>query len=216
MYVSGNSPPLERYREMTGSFGSVFISSLKKTSTLLFTGAAKNKTQVSPDNGEDATDSTQHNSFHDNILCVDGRTNQKMSAPAILMRTLNPNGGAGSDEKSSEGELSDPAETSAGSPLTKCSSGGGDSSSVKTLTESDDRPVMDSTSLDIADQRHSPNPAGAAAASVGGGGGAHVRHTTASSVESEGFHSMASEDLGGEGWMTLPKEVRTEKRLIGT
>ena len=56
-----------------------------------------------------------------------------------------------------------------------------DSSSIQTLTDTDSRVV--------AEQRHSPNPAAATAAS-----GSHVRHTTSSSVESEGFHSVTSED----------------------
>ncbi len=82
-----------------------------------------------------------------------------------------------------------------------------DTSSICTLTDAG--PSV------ISDQRLSPNPTGAAASSSllsPPTGVSHVRHTTASSVESEGFYSVSSEDGGLEegrcqDWTQWSKEV---------
>jgi len=176
----------DRSREMTGTFGSVFISSLKRTSSLLFAGASsRHKTQVAPDDSCDTMDSApQRNSFHDDLLSVsNGRSShQKVSAPAILMRTSQK------DAMTTNKAESTPSDDGEGS--------------VTTLTSSNSHPTAESLPSNDAslDQRHSPNPAGAAAHhSSGEGQGQHTRQTTASSVESDGFHSMSSEDLG-TGW----------------
>lgn len=72
-----------------------------------------------------------------------------------------------------------------------------DSSSLHTLTDNVD-------SMSAKEQRFSPNPAGAASAT-----GSHVRHTTCSSVESEGFHSVNSEedDMMYQEWSQWSKQV---------
>ena len=62
-----------------------------------------------------------------------------------------------------------------------------ESGSVKTLTE------LDAT---LRESTGSPNPAGASPPFVGGQG--HSRHTTCSSVDSEGFVSVTSEELSLE------------------
>lgn len=64
-----------------------------------------------------------------------------------------------------------------------------DSSSLHTLTDRSGDVAAEH--VDVArEQRFSPNPAGAASASSS----SHVRHTTCGSVESEGFHSVTSEE----------------------
>lgn len=79
-----------------------------------------------------------------------------------------------------------------------------ESPSVKTLTEMD-------TSL--RDSAVSPNPAGASPMSTGiPAGPGHSRHTTCSSVDSEGFVSVTSEELTLEelthqDWSQWSKEV---------
>ena len=79
-----------------------------------------------------------------------------------------------------------------------------ESSSVKTLTEMD-------TSL--RESAISPNPAGASPMSASGvGGSGHSRHTTCSSVDSEGFVSVTSdeltlEELTHQDWSQWSKEV---------
>ena len=80
-----------------------------------------------------------------------------------------------------------------------------ESSSVKTLTE------MDTT---LRDSASSPNPAGAGPMSIGPG---HSRHTTCSSVDSEGFVSVTSEELtleelAHQDWSQWSKEVHTGER----
>lgn len=116
---------------------------------------------------------------------VSGLCNQKVSAPAILVRSEQPE--------------TNQSQMSVGTVKSMGSSEG--SSSVKTLTDSD--------SLTTLEQQHSPNPAGAAAATGGGGGESlYVRHTTSGSVDSEGFHSMTGEDTEMEqDWMAWSKEV---------
>ena len=77
-----------------------------------------------------------------------------------------------------------------------------------TMTSSDSSRTLVDT---VKNERQiSPNPAGAASA---GGSGSHVRHTTCSSVESEGFHSVTSEELSLEDlihqdWSQWSKEVK--------
>lgn len=78
-----------------------------------------------------------------------------------------------------------------------------ESASVKTLTEMD-------TSL--RESSVSPNPAGASPMFVSGPGPGHSRHTTCSSVDSEGFVSVTSEELtleelAHQDWSQWSKEV---------
>ena len=74
--------------------------------------------------------------------------------------------------------------------------------SAKTLTDLDSAAAAAANSKE---QRFSPNPAGAASAPTG----SHIRHTTNSSVESEGFHSVTSEDISFEetDWTQWSKQV---------
>ena len=213
MFVSGNSPVQDGSprvqdgspRENTGNFGNVFISSLRRTSSLLFAGTSRHKTQVAPGNSKDTSaDSAQHNSFHDNLLGIgsaDGDS-QKSSAPAVLIRTLTSE--EGSTEKGQCSESGCDRDSLAESAVST-QSNDNSSSSVATLTNSGERVVLESA----VDQRHSPNPAGATASPGVGEGpaSAHVRHTTSSSVESDGFHSMSGEEVAAEDWSMLTKEV---------
>ena len=80
--------------------------------------------------------------------------------------------------------------------------------SAKTLTDTGSDSAAGAASVDSKEHRFSPNPAGAASASTG----SHIRHTTNSSVESEGFHSVTSEDMSMEDlvhqdWTQWSKQV---------
>ena len=145
-------------------------------------------------NIEDDTGSANQHVFHDNMH-INAQRDEKFSAPAILVRTLTSKE---SPDQNCTAETFEMDQSLASVETVTSVVLGQDSSSVKTLTDSDSQTAMV--------HRHSPNPAGAAAAAVGGG--SYVRHTTSSSVESEGFHSMSGEDMEMEqDLMTWSKEV---------
>ena len=121
---------------------------------------------------------------------VDPSVYQKTSAPALLAyrtatfatsaHSAKPMSAKVRNSITSKGAMSEPLNRVRTPTMTE-------SSSVKTLTE------LDASWREYA---VSPNPAGASPLSVGGTGGyGHSRHTTCSSVDSEGFVSMTSEEL---------------------
>lgn len=85
-----------------------------------------------------------------------------------------------------------------------------DSSSIHTLTDRDAAAIATDPQAIAKEQRFSPNPAGAASAPRTS---SHIRHTTCSSVESEGFHStngeeISLEDMVHQDWSQWSKQVR--------
>lgn len=162
--------------------------------------------------GEDQPDSTSREDMEAALLRRTGRGAKNTSAPGILARALGVGGKQQVDthtvdERREEEEKQESTKTPEvlirvrTATLTSA-----DSSSVHTLTDASAAADL----LSNKEQRFSPNPAGAASAASG----SHVRHTTSSSVESEGFHSINSEDtslddLMHQDWSQWSKEVRT-------
>ena len=127
------------------------------------------------------------------------------SAPGLLMRAMKNNNNVQTEEvrpSDKEGMVTS-SEVMVRVRSATVASESADSASLNTLTD-----ATVAESLAMKEQRFSPNPAGAASAASG----SHVRHTTCSSVESEGFHSvnseeMSLEDLIGQDWSQWSKQV---------
>lgn len=195
---AGNSPQLRRNRSAAETFSHVFrnpFNSLRRTKSTYtaitnfpgpsntdYINGVSNATNLNTRQSSSLTDVNQQNPF-----------NQKTSAPALLAavnqsksltaKTSNlgthQNGHAvtSNEQELHKGENLSPTIRVRSPTLT-------DSSSVKTLTGAD-------VNARETRESESPNPASAA---VGG----HSRHTTCSSVESEGFGSITSEELSLE------------------
>lgn len=146
------------------------------------------------------------------LAVTDPAAYQKTSAPALLAyRTSAAAVSANSTKPASVGvsksdncNSSSNDKSAASEPIIRVRTPSmTESSSVKTLTEMD-------TSL--RESAVSPNPAGASPMSASGPGPGHSRHTTCSSVDSEGFVSVTSEELtleelSHQDWSQWSKEV---------
>lgn len=208
---AGSSPISARsstpYR--AGSITNLFFTSLRRTRSHFFTTPSKSRPLSMGDfGGGDQADSTHDadiDSAHD--ADIDPTYNggvssfssgdvppdvHNMSAPELLIRaqeerglSQQPDVDAGQVEEAGQDASMMPEVLIRVRTATMTST---DSSSLRTLTDDN----ANSADL-VKEQRFSPNPAGAASVS-----GSHVRHTTSSSVESEGFHSVTSEDMAME------------------
>lgn len=148
------------------------------------------------------------------LEATDPAAHQKTSAPALLAYRTTVS--ANSVKPASAGTLKSGAnankdKSAAVEPIIRVRTPSmTESSSVKTLTEMD-------TSL--RESAVSPNPAGASPMSASGPGPGHSRHTTCSSVDSEGFVSVTSEELTLEelthqDWSQWSKEVSSSVYIV--
>ena len=147
-------------------------------------------------------------------VTADPALHQKTSAPALLAYRTSASGNSAkplsagtfkSAYRSYKSATSEPIIRVRTPSITE-------SSSVKTLTEMD---------ASLRESAASPNPAGASPISIGysGIGSGHSRHTTCSSVDSEGFVSVTSEELtleelAHQDWSQWSKEVSEPMRTL--
>lgn len=153
-------------------------------------------------NNQDQLDSAHQQDpahLHDSFLSDIPDALQNTSAPGLLMRAQEALAPSIHDEENEDDVTMVPEVLIRVRTATMTSA---DSSSLHTLT---DRDIAESSDV-VKEQRFSPNPAGAASASS-----SHVRHTTCGSVESEGFHSVTSDEGNLEelqqDWNQWSKEV---------
>lgn len=199
----------------------LFYNSLRKTRSHFFARSSpilrpqsvteKDKTEVAEDNTKKSS------SLQDMAPGLGGDAGAQglgnTSAPGLLMRARQLQEDVASDrpgeEELDEEEEVDGEVTKMPEVLIRVRTAtltSADSSSLHTLT---DVTVETSSVVGGREQRFSPNPAGAGAASATV---SHIRHTTCDSVESEGFHSVTSEDmnledLSHQDWSQWSKQV---------
>ena len=237
----GTSPQLRRASTKTGSITNLF-NTLRRTRSHFFTTSSSHSTAAA--DTSPASTSTRHIStsdLHDqeasppvleshrgaNSSSMSNLAAQNSSAPGLLMmvkekrsqepqlqqrRSSPKRDDVEGDEEN--GRTSDVLIRVRTATMTSA-----DSSKTLTDVTVESAPSLSSAAAAAAagnsnEHRFSPNPAGAASASSG----SHVRHTTNSSVESEGFHSVTSEDMSLEDlvhqdWSQWSKQVSSTTHI---